>query len=84
MITPDPGRQHSEIRDDGHGGLISRLTHRITIRETEDGSTLYTDSIDIGAGLLTPLVWALVAVLFRWRQRRWRRLVRSGFDYGKG
>jgi len=37
----------------------------------------YTDEIDIGAGALTPFVWAYAHLLYRYRQWRWRRLART-------
>ena len=46
-----------------------------------DGRTRYTDSVEVRAGLLTPLVWAFATAFYRHRQRRWRRLVRRGFRY---
>jgi hypothetical protein len=75
-----PGRQRYEIRDDGRGTLIPRWSHRITLRGSE-GGTVYTDEVEVGAGLLTPLAWSFALLFFLWRQRRWRRVVRRGFSY---
>ena len=60
------------IRDDGKGLVVRRWDHRIAVAPASGGKTLYTDEVEIGAGLLTPLVWAFAAVFYRWRQRRWK------------
>jgi len=38
----------------------------------------YSDTVEIDAGALTPLVAGFTRVLFGHRHRRWQRLVRSG------
>jgi hypothetical protein len=77
------GRTTYEMHDNGSSGLCKRFDHYLTAEETVDGQTRYTDRVEIQAGLLTPLVWLLARTLFHWRQRRWRRLVRNGFDYSQ-
>ncbi|MBY0422811.1 MAG: hypothetical protein K2Q06_10950, partial [Parvularculaceae bacterium] len=52
------------IRDDGSGLLVRRWDHRITVRPAPDGKTLYTDNVEIGAGILTPFVWAFASVFY--------------------
>ncbi len=70
------------LRDDGSGRLVRRWDHLIRLRAAPDGrSTLYRDEVDIEAGPLTVPVWAFATVLYRWRQRRWRRLARRRFRY---
>jgi len=69
-----------ELRDNGHGTLASRWDHVITVREAGSGCQ-YTDRVEIKAGLLTPLAVAFAWFFYRHRQRRWRRLVASGFAY---
>jgi hypothetical protein len=83
LVEPEtaPGRQRYQIHDNGSGGLCKKWDHWLTAEEAAGGKTRYTDRIDIEAGLLTPVVWLFARVLFRWRHRRWRRLVRHGFDY---
>ncbi|MBN8607821.1 MAG: hypothetical protein J0L81_12970 [Caulobacterales bacterium] len=47
---------------------------------TPDGDgALYRDRVRVEAGLLTPGVWMFAALFFRWRQMRWRALVKRGF-----
>lgn len=76
-----PGHGRFELRDNGYGSLAKRWDHRIVVQALPDGRTRYTDSVEVRAGLLTPLVWAFATAFYRHRQRRWRRLVRRGFRY---
>lgn len=69
------------IRDNGSGDLVQTWDHWIFIRTTDDrGLTGYTDRIEIKAGLLTIPVWIFAQIFYRWRQRRWRRLIRNSFQ----
>jgi hypothetical protein len=81
VLDVTPGRRHYELRDNGHGDVIAVWDHWIILRETEDGRTHYTDRVEVKAGLLTPFIWAYASLFYRYRQHRWRRLVRSGFAY---
>jgi hypothetical protein len=64
-----------EIQSRERDRWIRRWDHLISVRETEDGRTRYSDEIEIQAGVLTPLVWLFAQVFYRHRQRRWRRVV---------
>ena len=69
------------LRDNGRSRLIQRWDHLITVEPEGPEHTRYTDRIEIDAGWLTPLIWAFARALYAHRQRRWRRLVASGFRY---
>ncbi|WOE75319.1 hypothetical protein [Alterisphingorhabdus coralli] len=77
---PEPENATQFIRDNGYGPLIKRWDHMIEIRSDGDG-THYTDRVIIEAGLLTPLIAAFAQVFYGHRQKRWRKLVNSRFDY---
>jgi hypothetical protein len=66
-----------EILTSEHGGAVKEWRHRITVDERGPWKSHYTDEIEIAAGLLTPFVWVFAQFLYRYRQRRWRRLARS-------
>ncbi len=70
------------LRDDGSGQLATVWDHTIRVEPSRGGETEYTDLVEVRAGILTPFVWAFAQVFYRHRQRRWRALVRRGFDYG--
>jgi hypothetical protein len=65
------------MRDQGGGGLIRVWDHRLVLQSRGSARVAYTDQVDIQAGLLTPLIWAYAHLFFRWRQYRWRRLIRQ-------
>lgn len=81
IIDGTPGRQHYELRDNGHGDVTVTWDHQIILRETADGRTRYTDVVEVKAGLLTPLIWAYASLFYRYRQHRWRQLVERNFVY---
>jgi hypothetical protein len=75
----DPARREIQSRESDP--LVRRWDHLIRLAPADpadpDGPTLYTDTIDIEAGALTPLVWLFAALFYRHRQRRWRSLART-------
>lgn len=71
------------IRDNGRGDMVRVWDHRITASRRDDGRVDYTDEIEVKAGALTPFVALFAAAFYRYRQRRWKRLIRNGFDYRK-
>lgn len=81
MADSTPGAQHYQLRDNGHGDHISMWDHWITIAETADGATRYTDEVEVRAGFLTAFIWAYANVFYRYRQWRWRQLVARQFVY---
>lgn len=81
ITKPLLGPDRYQLRDNGHGKLISRWDHLITIERLDSRTCRYTDKIDVEAGILTPLVWSFALAFYAHRQRRWRKLVKSGFSY---
>jgi len=85
-----PAWQHSlefiYIDNDKHqlftketGGMIHQWDHLIKLEPFTEASCRYTDEIDIGAGMLTPLVWLYAHAFYRYRQRRWRKLIQARY-----
>lgn len=58
------------------GGLIKTWDHLMTVEAKGEGDCRYTDRVEIEAGILTPFVWAYASAFYRYRQRRWRKLIR--------
>ncbi len=75
------GKQRYQLRDNGSGQIASKWDHVITLRETEEGSTHYTDAVEVKAGIFTLFVWLYAHFFYRYRQARWRRLVQRNFQY---
>ena len=51
--------------------------HDIALNPQEDGSTRYTDKVEIRAGWKTIFVWLWANAFYRHRQRKWIRLLRE-------
>lgn len=66
--------ENMSISSREEGGLVRRWNHRKWIEAVSANSCLYTDEIDIKAGLLTWSVWSYAHVFYRYRQRRMRHL----------
>lgn len=80
ISVPSRSDAHFELRDNGYSSLIPKWDHLITIRAAE-GGCVYSDRVEIRAGVLTPFVWSFAWLFYRHRQRRWVRLVNNGFEY---
>lgn len=74
------GHQYSML-DDGHGELIKKWRHLITVDKVSDEKTLYADEVEVQAGVLTFFIWIFANVFFWHRQRRWKKLIRNNFNY---
>jgi len=69
------------IRDNGYGDLINKWDHWIYLKKTEDkNKVIYIDRVDVKAGILTPFVWLFSSILYRWRQYRWKQLIKNNFE----
>ncbi|OBK46517.1 hypothetical protein A5656_03665 [Mycobacterium gordonae] len=63
------------IRTHEHGGLLKTWNHTLRVEALRADSCRYSDTIDIDAGALTGAAAAIANGIFRYRQRRWRKLV---------
>ncbi len=64
------------IQSKESGGFVRRWDHRISVRPGENGATEYTDEIVIEAGPFTHLVCMWAHFQYRYRQSRWRTMLR--------
>lgn len=64
------------IRTREHGGLLKAWNHTLHVEPLDDRSCRYSDTVDIDAGLATSFVAAMATGIYRYRQRRWRKLAR--------
>lgn len=65
------------IRTHEHGGLLKSWNHTLHVEPLGPGSCRYSDTVDIDAGRATALVVSVANGIYRYRQRRWRKLVRQ-------
>ena len=66
-----------ELQSREHDPLIARWDHLVSIKPLDDTRAIYRDTIDVGAGSLTFVVWAWANWFYRHRQRRWRALAKT-------
>ncbi len=64
-----------QIRSHEYGGFYT-WDHTICVVPASRGC-IYSDEIQIHAGLLTFFIWAFANVFYRYRQIRWRKLART-------
>lgn len=64
------------IRTQEHGGPLKAWNHTLHVEPIDAHSCRYSDTVDIDAGRMTGVVVAVANGIYRYRQRRWRKLVR--------
>lgn len=64
-----------EIETEEHGGLVSAWNHRMHVEAVSTVESRYTDTIELRAGLLTPVAWSFACLFYWYRQRQWRNLL---------
>lgn len=69
----DPATRTMRSRE--HGGVIRAWNHTLHAEEVDAGRCRYSDTVEIDAGRLTGLVAGVAKLLYRYRHRRWRKLV---------
>jgi len=65
------------MRSREHGGLLRRWDHTLHVEPLDESRARYSDRVDIEAGRLTRTVAWTAVLIYRYRQRRWRRLARK-------
>lgn len=59
-----------------HGGILRVWHHTLHVEPVAERRCRYRDTVEIDAGRLTPLVARASIWIYRYRQRRWHKLVR--------
>lgn len=65
------------IRTHEHGGIITAWDHTLHVEPIDGHTCHYRDTVAIDAGRATAAVAAIATGIFRYRQRRWHKLVRQ-------
>ncbi|AGM29914.1 Uncharacterised protein [Mycobacteroides abscessus] len=63
------------VRTNESGGILRTWNHTLHVEPIGRGRCRYSDSIDIDAGMFSAAAARGAAAIFRYRQRRWHRLV---------
>lgn len=74
VIEVDPAT--GTIRTHEHGGALKAWNHTLHVEPLDDHTCRYSDTVDIDAGRLTSVAVVLATGIYRYRHRRWRKLVR--------
>ena len=59
------------------GGIVQKWNHEIKFEIKSESSCFYTDTVEINAGIFTPFVWLFANVLYKYRQCRWKYLIKQ-------
>ena len=70
-------KANMSVLDRGHSKPVPKWHHLIRIQEAGETQALYSDCIDIEAGLLTLPVVLFARCFFYYRQYRWKKLVKK-------
>lgn len=73
VIEVDDAGQTVRTRE--HGGVLRAWNHTLRVEPVDAQTCRYSDTVEVDAGPLTPVVAALAVGIFRYRQRRWHQLV---------
>ena len=79
VLTID--RRNHCMKDNGYSSLVKKWQHKIRVSPLDTNRTLYTDEIEIEAGILTSLVVLFAKMLFKHRQKRLGLLIQCEFRY---
>ncbi|OMC07985.1 MULTISPECIES: hypothetical protein [unclassified Mycobacterium] len=75
IVEVDPARR--TVRTHENGGLLKAWNHTLHVEPIDARSSRYSDTVDVDAGVATAFVAALAKGIYRYRHRRWRKLVRK-------
>jgi hypothetical protein len=64
------------VRTHEHGGILKAWNHTLHVEPIDERSSRYSDTVDIDAGVATAIVARVAVGIYRYRHRRWRKLVR--------
>jgi hypothetical protein len=64
------------IRTHEYGGVLRAWNHTLRVEPIDEETCRYSDTVAIDAGRVTAFVATLAVGIYRYRQRRWRKLVR--------
>ena len=78
IIIKNIDTSKNEIVSNESGLLAKVWNHTINFRAINSGRIVYTDVIEIKAGLLTIFIWLFSHFFYRHRQRRWKIFLSKG------
>ncbi len=70
----DPAQNIFALYDSGPGWAVKWWNHKVELTKVSEIVTNYKEELNLTAGLLTPVIWLGMKVLFKWRQYRWGKI----------
>lgn len=70
-----------EIYTNESNTYVPIWNHRIQLIDNKDGTTTYSDEVEIGAGWKTIFVWMWAKCFYAHRQKKWIRLLKDNFPF---
>jgi hypothetical protein len=67
-IRSDAGAVFTDI---GPGFVVKQWNHKVILSNDGDLYTRYDETLELTVGLMAPLIWLGMTVLFAWRKYRW-------------
>ncbi|MFW6030073.1 MAG: hypothetical protein ACOCRO_07440 [Halanaerobiales bacterium] len=77
MYVERVDEKNYEIQTFEKNRIVSTWDHYIKLESQQDGTIIYTDRVEIHAGILTGLVCYLSKCFYNYRQKRWLKLLNS-------
>ena len=74
MLT-ELNQEENRIVSNERGSLTKVWNHVITFNAIDDQTIVYTDEIEIRAGILTLSIWLFAHIFYRHRQNKWKKLL---------
>jgi hypothetical protein len=75
LVEVDPTSR--TLRSEEHGGMLRTWNHTLHVKPIGEATCRYSDTVEIDAGKLTSVVAWAGRLIYRYRQRRWHKLVRK-------
>jgi len=67
--------ENKTIQTHEYGGVLKRWDHTLHVESVSENQSRYSDTVEIDARALTGFVARLAQSIYRYRQRRWHKLV---------
>ena len=67
ISIPEAPKDMYIVRDKGSGNLAKTWDHIIRIKKLSENEILYTDIVEVKAGVLTIPIWIFANIFYRWR-----------------
>jgi hypothetical protein len=64
------------LKDVGPGWAVKWWDHQVVLKPISENITSYDEILELKTGLLGPIIWIGMNLLFKWRKYRWLKLTK--------